>query len=577
MTGWHYLLLVNIYLLLFYGFYALLLRKETFFQLNRVYLVASSLLSFIIPMIQSNWVQNLFITKEVQLTIYNSPLIVYRFKPIQHSEITMGQVLAAIYIAGISFLVVRFIWQMIVLKKLINQPNSAVAYSFFNKIKLADHQADNRIIAAHERVHARQWHSADVLLIEAVMIINWFNPVVYLYRFSIKHIHEYIADRQALNAGTNKSDYALLLLSQTFNTPHQLVNPFYNHSLLKLRIIMLQKSKSNRIALIKYGLSAPLFILMLVLSSATVNNSKTVGFVNKKVEQVLLTPATAMQPSIILDSTTMVTGDTAGKPGSSIAENKKPAEVYPPQTIELNAPEPNNTAAAQDNPPVVEDRVFTSVEVVPQFPGGVEAFSRYLAKNIKYPANMREKGVQGRVIISFIVEGDGSISNAHVTRGIADELDKEALRVMAASPRWTPGVQNGRPVRVAYSVPISFTLVDDDSPKSTQELTVTDANGAVNQKVPLSSITSIVSKTDTGKKAFKFNVSAAGRPLYLIDGKEASDISLIDPNAIESIAVFKDVSATSIYGSRGKNGVVLLTMKKPQPSLPLKKEPEAKH
>ncbi|HWZ04601.1 MAG TPA: hypothetical protein VNX40_13380, partial [Mucilaginibacter sp.] len=81
MTGWHYLLLVNIYLLLFYGFYMLLLRRETFFQLNRVYLVAASLLSFFIPMIQSDWVQNLFITKQVQLTIYSSPLVIYQFKP----------------------------------------------------------------------------------------------------------------------------------------------------------------------------------------------------------------------------------------------------------------------------------------------------------------------------------------------------------------------------------------------------------------------------------------------------------------------------------------------------------------
>src|SRR5882762_3621270 len=109
MTAWHYLLLVNIYLLLFYGFYILLLRKETFFQLNRVYLVAASLLSFFIPMIQSNWVKNLFITRQVELTIYNSPLVVYQFKPIQHTQITIGQVLAIVYLVGMLFLIGRFI------------------------------------------------------------------------------------------------------------------------------------------------------------------------------------------------------------------------------------------------------------------------------------------------------------------------------------------------------------------------------------------------------------------------------------------------------------------------------------
>src|SRR5207302_7439961 len=131
-------------------------------------------------------------------------------------------------------------------------------------------------------------------IIEAILIVNWFNPVVYLYRFAIKHIHEFIADRQAIKAGTDKTDYALLLLSQTFNAPaHRLVNPFFNKSLLKQRILMLQKNKSHHVALIKYGLTAPLFVLMLILSSATVNNSKTIRLLNKKAEWVFLTPASA--------------------------------------------------------------------------------------------------------------------------------------------------------------------------------------------------------------------------------------------------------------------------------------------
>jgi TonB family protein len=564
MTGWHYLLLVNIYLLLFYGFYVLLLRKETFFQLNRVYLVAASMLSFFIPMIQSDWVQNLFITKEVQLTIYKSPLIVYQFKPIQHTQVTIGQLLVVIYLAGMLFLIGRFIWQMFVLNKIINQPDAAVSYSFFKKIRLVPGQADNHIIAEHERVHANQWHSADVLLIEAVMIVNWFNPVVYLYRFAIKHIHEYIADRHAVKSGTNKGDYALLLLSQTFNTPvHKLVNPFYNHSLLKQRIKMLQKNKSNRIALVKYGLSAPLFILMLVLSSATLSNSKTINLVNKKAEQVFLTPASAIQPNIILDSTTMV------QDAPPVEIKKTPAAVK-----RVKQPSATDPAVEKNSP------VFTSVELVPQFPGGINSFISYLAKNIRYPANARENGIQGRVIISFVVERDGTLSDAHVTRGVADDIDKEALRVIQASPKWEPGVQNGRLVRVAYSVPISFALEESQPDRPSGEV-IEQKNDNKAQKIPISSITSIVSKTDTGKKVFKFNIKATGRPLYIIDGKEASDISLIEPNSIESVSVFKDVSTTSIYGPKGKNGVVLLTTKKNPPTPPLilnpQKEPETKH
>src|ERR1700761_3931337 len=208
MIWWQYLMLVNIYLLVFYGFYVLLLSKETFFQLNRIYLVAASLLSFFIPLIQSDWVKNLFITQQVSLTIYSSPVMIYQFKPVPESQVTIGQIIIAVYLCGIIFLTGRFIWQMIVLRQLINQPDTQVPYSFFNKIKLTNQQEGADVIAAHERVHARQWHSADVLLIEAIMIVNWFNPVVYLYRYAIKHIHEFIADRHALKTGTNKMDYA---------------------------------------------------------------------------------------------------------------------------------------------------------------------------------------------------------------------------------------------------------------------------------------------------------------------------------------------------------------------------------
>jgi TonB family protein len=421
MSWWQYLLLVNIYLLLFYGFYVLLLRKETFFQLNRLYLVSAALLSFMIPVIQANWVQSLFITQQVKYTLYSSTVSVYHFKPIEESPVSIGQVLFLVYVVGIAFLSGRLIWQLFKLKKVISQPESPVSYSFFKKIKLnADGEA-NEAIATHEDVHAKQWHSADVLLVELVMIINWFNPIVYFYRRAIKHIHEFIADRHAVEAGTDKADYAMLLLSQTFHTPtHDLVNSFFNKSLLKERIIMLQKNNSHRMALIKYGLSAPLFILMMVLSSATINNSDTISVINTNADKVFSTPASKV------------------------------------------------TEITIDEPPNVDERlvadttpVYTAVARVPEFPGGLEAFGKFLASNIKYPATAREQKIQGRVIITFVVEKDGSLSNERVVRGITDDLNNEALRVIKLSPHWQPGMQNNRKVRVQYSVPINFALAPD--------------------------------------------------------------------------------------------------------------------
>jgi TonB family protein len=466
MTWWHYLLLVNIYLVLFFGFYVLLLRRETFFQLNRIYLVGAALLSFFIPLIQVQWVRDLFITKQVQSTIYSTtaPDMIVGFAPIKDNSITIGEMLIALYITGAVILALRLVWHLVLLRRIINKPTSA-AYSFFKKIKLAGDIPGRDIIIRHEEVHAQQWHSADVLIIEAVMIVNWFNPVVYLYRLAIKHIHEFIADRQALKAGTNKADYALLLLSQTFNSPvHHLVNPFFNHSLLKQRIMMLQKSNSQRIKLAKYGLSAPLFVLMLILSSATIYNSKAVKVINNKAEEVFLQPATSVIPD----------------EEPQVVQHKAVLEIIKPDGTKFNATDYilpgsiNNNTKTIDTIPK-KKQVFTAVEHPPVFPGGDKAFGQFLAKNVKYPKQARENNVQGKVITTFIVEPNGELTDIKILRGIGSGADEESVRVLKISPKWEPGIQNGRKVRVQYTVPIHFQL---------QQTTITYTPPKNNEKAP---------------------------------------------------------------------------------------------
>ena len=105
-----------------------------------------------------------------------------------------------------------------------------------------------------------------------------------------------------------------------------------------------------------------------------------------------------------------------------------------------------------------DGKIFTSVEQVPEFPGGLDAFARFLSKNVTYPGEARRQGIQGRVIVSFVCEKDGSLTDVKVARGIGGGCDEEAVRVIKLSPKWIPASQNNRPVRIAYSVPISFTL-----------------------------------------------------------------------------------------------------------------------
>ena len=107
---------------------------------------------------------------------------------------------------------------------------------------------------------------------------------------------------------------------------------------------------------------------------------------------------------------------------------------------------------------VVEAEIFTVVESTPEFPGGPAKMMEYIAKNIKYPAMARESGIQGRVFVNFVVEPDGSVSNVKVLRGIGGGCDEEAVRVVESMPKWTPGRQRGKAVRVSFNLPVRFTL-----------------------------------------------------------------------------------------------------------------------
>jgi TonB family protein len=567
MTWWHYLLLANVYLTLFFVFYTLFLRKETFFNLNRVYLVSAALLSFFIPVIQSDWIKNLFITQKVQETIYHVGPVVYQFTVTaatpQH-QITLGQILGGIYVVGILVLTFRFIYQLAVINYVINQPQSDTTYSFFKQIKVEQRDTGNDVINAHEQVHARHWHSADILLLEAIMIINWFNPVVYLYRNAVKHIHEFIADRDALKTGTDKAEYAMLLLSQTFITPpYQLISPFFNHSLLKQRIMMLQKNKSQRIMLAKYGLSAPLFALMLVLSSATVNNSKAISDINSTARKVFSTPADFNnQNGRIPNGNGLSEADQQDLYTVIKQHQQTGANTVVP--VKDNSTSPNTEAATTEP----KEKIFTSVEQAASFPGGVTAFYQFLGATIRYPVEARENGLQGKVFVTFVVEKDGELSNLKVLRDIGGGLGEESLRVLKSSPKWIPGVQNGQPVRQQYTVPIAFTLVDgkDNSEASRNTAHIRNNNPSNTGTYTFAPVINLERPAaDSIGSDFRISMTNKISPatVYATDSKniDAVKVQKINTQGIQSVNTLKDKAASGLYGSKIANGMVQLITK----------------
>jgi len=565
-SWWHYLLLVNLYLVLFFTFYRVFLHKETFFQLNRAYLVAGSVLSFVIPVMQSEWIKNLFITQRVHQTIYATvnPQFIYQVKPVESNPLTLGDIIAWVYIAGAALLLGRLFYQLFSLKRLINRADAAAAFSFFKKIRVDETLPSQQTIIEHEQVHTRQWHSADVLLIEAVMIINWFNPVVYFYRKAIKHVHEYIADRKAIETGTSKTEYALLLLSQTFGTaPHQLTNNFFNNSLLKKRIMMLNQNDSNRRALLKYGLSAPLFAAMLVLSSATVNNSDIVQIINEKTEQAFSVDTEQFKESLndsisginAFDGNTSAAKSTVEAP---VKSDSSSLEKQPAATTTLTLQVTKDSVAAAGNSPV-----FSAVELNPTFPGGEENFGRFLVQNIRYPEKAKENKTQGRVFIQFTVEKDGSLSNLKNVRDPGDGLGEEALRVLALSPKWHPGIQNGNTVRVQYTVPVNFSLIDVERKKISDTIRL----GAVAGR----RISSVYFFKHTDGDSTRAPLAAmnvmgySNKPVTTIrlNGKVITeeDLKRLSPKNIESIQVIKRDSLNKIPGEGFGDNMILIRAK----------------
>ena len=181
-----------------------------------------------------------------------------------------------------------------------------------------------------------------------------------------------------------------------------------------------------------------------------------------------------------------------------------------------------------------KEDALSDMEEMPEFPGGTEALKEYLDKNMKYPAEAKEKGIQGRVIAQFVVDEKGKVTSPKIVRSVDPSLDAEALRLIENMPQWTPGKKTdekgkSKAVATQYTLPIAFRMK-----KST--------SFSIKESFP-------IEKTDY--------------PLIIVDGKEVSNnmMNAINPDWIESISVLKDASATAIYGARGANGVILITLK----------------
>jgi TonB family protein len=411
---------INLFLVVFYAIYWLFLRKETFHQVNRFYLIGSSIISVLLPFADLSSVKTWALAGQIQSLIYEYDLPELVVSQNTEHKLNWVLIISILYLTIVAFLFLKLAFGVARAYAIIQSPsfNESNAFSFFGIIKIDKKLPHFRTIRAHERVHTLQLHFLDLFFFELLTMVFWCNPVVYLCRATIKNLHEFLADEEASRTLPTVADYATLLLSKQFKIApeHLFVQQFHKKSTLKIRIQMLLKGKSNNWAILKYGVVAPILFMAVIVSSVSCSDNS----VNEPVEIDI------------------------------IKEEKVGIPPPPPP-----APPIDVTDAALK---IQKREIFTAVEQNPEFVGGQAKMYQYLGENIKYPAAAQRANISGRVFVKFVVEDDGSIGDVKVMKGIGFGCDEEAIRVVKSMPRWKPGVQNGKNVRVYYNMPIVYRL-----------------------------------------------------------------------------------------------------------------------
>lgn len=404
-----YVLKSAIVLTVLYGLFYALLSKETFHRFNRVLLLFIMFLSLTVPFIhffvdeplavseKMYNMENIIVHAEDVVTfVKNEQTISYPFKWITIA--TWIYYLGLAVTLGIT--IMQIIYMLSCMKKglrhtdengntVVLREEKVQPFSIFKYIVMSidDYENNRKYILTHEQEHIRLKHTYDLMLLEFVTALQWFNPFVWMLGNTLQTVHEYEADDAVLKKGINARSYQeLLVIRAVGDRLHPLANNL-NISSLQKRILMMAKRKSAPLARIKSLLILPMVVI-----------------------------CTAMF-------------------------------AYPV------APK-GNSVKTEDG-----DAVFMNPEISAEFIGGPELLIKYINDNLKYPQEAYDNGVQGRAMVQFIIEKDGSITNAELLKTTGDEsLDAAAIEVVESMPKWKPAMDLGRNVRQRFIAPVSFRI-----------------------------------------------------------------------------------------------------------------------
>ncbi len=418
----HSVLQIFAFQILFLVVYDLFLKNETFFNLNRLYLLLTSILGFALPFITIGYIQQ----KLPQEYVFDLPAVLIGIntsETVSSGAPMLLPSLLGLWVIGSlisTIFLIRKFYKIAQLKasgtseilqgfKLVILPKTNMAFSFLDTIFLGENisEENKANIIAHEKIHIDHKHSLDLLLFEFLRIIFWFNPMVYVFQNRIATLHEFIADAK-VTTQKDKKQYYQNLLSEVFQTEKiSFINTFFNQSLIKKRIIMLQKSKSKKVMQLKYLLLLPIIGLMLVYASCS---------------------------------------DEMGK---------KENEVVQISTIDAKKE--------------IVDVPFSVIEKVPTYPecsGDNESMKKCMSTKIAELINenfntglaeeLNLSGMQ-RIATQFTIDKTGRVVDVRASSlSHTSELEAEAIRVVKLLPQMEPGEQNGEKVGVLYSLPIVF-------------------------------------------------------------------------------------------------------------------------
>ncbi len=535
--------------------YFFFLRKETFFRLNRYFLLLSVIFSALLPILHLQvYEPTPTMLDEVTVSQYRNLIEVVTIYSTNFSGsierfILSYKFLGIVYVGGIIVFTFLLLWRIIQVAELIQNnkveklgkikvvridrdfsPFSFMNYVFVSK-NIKGYEDWDKMLS-HEIEHIKQGHSMDVMIIEFLAILQWFNPFFWMLRRALRENHEFSADQAVVSKGVSRAGYKRILINQ-FVGDQLIIASSFNYSLVKNRVKMLSRLKSSRKSKTKFVLGILMAASLIVAFACEKKESGPSKEIQKEFhfisisENLLNDPAykpeiehakellkSARNLEAIVDSLEgtfevelndgilylnrrfnqqkavyIVDGDLADisyvegldkesfkainviKDGEELnsyierygAQAREGVVLCYLESIPAKLDSSTDKINLIDeiitfSPKSEEDEVFFIVEQMPEFPGDELALRNYISNSIIYPESSVEKGIQGKVYVSFVVSKAGMVTKARVVRGVDPQIDREALRVIKTLPKWKPGMQNDKAVNVAYTVPINFKL-----------------------------------------------------------------------------------------------------------------------